>query len=167
MGSILSEYDQFNGYIERILKHEGGYVNHPTDPGGETKYGISKRTYPTVDIRNLSRESAKQIYYRDFWLPLQAWELPNEFAFQALDAAVNHGHDNALRWIQRAVGVADDGRVGPTTLSGIRNTSPEDLVLGFNAERLEFYTKLSTFNTFGRGWVRRIADNLRHARSDN
>lgn len=159
--------DKFYDYIERILSHEGGYVNHPNDPGGETKWGIARRSYPSVDIANLTRVQAIEIYKRDFWLPLQAWKLPQDFAFQALDAAVNHGAGNALRWIQRAVGVADDGHIGPHSLLAIQRMSGADLVLLFNAERLEFYTKLSTWPTFGKGWARRIAGNLRLAAIDN
>lgn len=158
---------QFEEYIERILNHEGGYVNHKDDPGGETKWGIAKRSYPHLDIKNLTKEEAKEIYYHDFWKPLAAWALPKSFAFQALDATVNHGAGNTLRWIQRTVGVADDGWIGPHSLHAIRQTDPVDLVLGFFAERLEFYTKLRGWPTFGRGWALRIVENLRHAMKDN
>lgn len=156
----------FDIAIERILSHEGGYINHPNDPGGETKWGIAKRSYPELNIAGLTRSQAIAIYRRDFWEPL-ANALPREVVFQAVDAAVNHGHGNATRWLQRAVGVADDGVVGPVTRAAISTADPKDLVLRFNAERLEFYTKLSTWLTFGRGWARRIADNLRYAAEDN
>lgn len=158
---------QFYKYIDRVLDHEGGYVNHPHDPGGETKYGITKRTYPHLDIRNLTREQAIEIYRTDFWERYQVGKFPNEVAFQVLDAAINHGGGNAIRWIQRAVGVADDGIVGPLTHAAVWRVSTTDLVLLFNSERLRFYTLLSTFPTFGRGWVRRVADNLSHAAEDN
>lgn len=157
----------FPALIERVLSHEGGYVNDPRDPGGETKFGIAKRSYPAVDIRNLTREGAMAIYERDFWARVQGDRLPRAFAFQALDAAVNHGIGNAVRWMQRAAGVADDGVIGPMTLAAVARTEPADLVLAFNAERLEFYAKLQTFDTFGRGWTRRVAGNLRFAAQDN
>ncbi len=157
----------FDTFIDRVLSHEGGYVNHRDDPGGETQWGISRRSYPSLNIRKLTREQAKEIYRRDFWERVRGTQLPKELAFQALDAAVNHGIGNAVRWLQRAVGVADDGVIGPVTLAAIRGADSADLVLRFNAERLEFYTKLGTFDTFGRGWVRRIAANLRHAARDN
>lgn len=157
----------FDAFIERVLAHEGGYVNHPADPGGETNWGITKRSYPALNIRELTREDAKAIYRRDFWDRVRGDQLPPELAFQALDAAVNHGIGNAVRWMQRAADVADDGVIGPVTLDAIACTDPADLVLKFNAERLAFYTKLRTFDTFGRGWVRRVAGNLRHAASDN
>lgn len=157
----------FDDYIERVLSHEGGYVNDARDPGGETKFGIAKRSYPGVDIKGLTRDAAKAIYKRDFWDRVQGDTLPRQFAFQALDAAVNHGIGNAVRWMQRAVGAADDGIIGPVTLGKVQRFDPADLVLLFNAERLEFYAKLSTFDAFGRGWTRRVAGNLRYAAQDN
>ena len=157
----------FLDLIDRVLSHEGGYVNDPRDPGGETKWGISKRSYPQLDIKGLTRDDAKAIYERDFWQRVQGDKLPRQFAFQALDAAVNHGIGNAVRWMQRAAGVADDGIIGPATLAAVARTEPADLVLAFNAERLEFYAKLQTFDTFGRGWTRRVAGNLRYAAQDN
>ncbi len=159
--------DYFYQYIDRVLKHEGGYINHPADPGGETNWGISKRSYPAVNIKSLTREEAIEIYRRDFWKRVQGETLPREFAYQALDAAVNHGIGNTVRWMQRAAGVADDGVFGAVTLAAINKMGEGDLLLRFNAERLEFYTKLSTFKTFGAGWVRRIAENLRHGAKDN
>lgn len=159
--------DVFYTYIERVLSHEGGYVNHPNDPGGETNWGISKRSYPAVNIKKLTREDAIEIYRRDFWKRVKGDILPKEFSFQALDAAVNHGIENTVRWMQRAAQVADDGVFGPVTLQAIDKMDEADLVLLFNAERLEFYTKLKTFKTFGVGWIRRIAGNLRHAAKDN
>jgi lysozyme family protein len=157
----------FLDLIDRVLSHEGGYVNDPRDPGGETKWGISKRSYPGVDIRGLTRQDAIAIYERDFWQRVQGDKLPRSFAFQALDAAVNHGIGNAVRWMQRAAGVADDGYIGPATLAAVGRAEPADLVLAFNAERLEFYAKLGTFDVFGRGWTRRVAGNLRYAAQDN
>lgn len=158
---------QFLDFIDRVLSNEGGYVNNPSDPGGETKFGIAKRSYPAVDILNLTRDGAIAIYERDFWQRVQGDSLPHQFAFQALDAAVNHGIGNAVRWMQRAAGVADDGVIGPATLAAVSRAEPADLVLAFNAERLEFYAKLQTFDAFGRGWTRRVAANLRYAAQDN
>lgn len=159
--------DNFTGYIDRVLTHEGGYSLDPRDPGGETKFGISKRSYPSIDIKNLTREVAVEIYRRDFWDRVQGDKLPRQFAFQALDAAVNHGIGNAVRWIQRSAGVADDGIIGPLTLAAVGRADPADLVLRFNAERLRFYSKLATFDAFGRGWVNRVAANLDYAAGDN
>ena len=156
----------FDALIDRVLSHEGGYVNDPRDPGGETKFGIAKRSYPNVDIKGLTREDAVAIYRRDFWTRVQGDELPPAVAFQVFDAAVNHGTGNAVRWLQRAAGVADDGIIGPQTVAAVKRADPTDLVLAFNAERLEFYAKLTTFDAFGRGWTRRVAGNLRYAAKD-
>ena len=157
----------FLDLVDRVLSHEGGYVNDPNDPGGETKWGISKRSYPHLNIKDLTRQDAIAIYQRDFWQRVQGDKLPVPFVFQALDAAVNHGIGNAVRWMQRAAGVADDGVIGPVTLAAVARQEPADLVLNFNAERLEFYAKLQTFDHYGRGWTRRVAKNLRFAAQDN
>lgn len=157
----------FDDLIGRVLGHEGGYICDPRDPGGETQFGISKRAYPNVDIKGLTRETAISIYKRDFWDRVQGDKLPRAFAFQVLDAAVNHGIGNAVRWMQRAAGVADDGIIGPLTLAAVGRADPADLVLKFNSERLKFYAKLSTFDAFGRGWVNRVAANLDYAAGDN
>lgn len=158
---------KFDTYIDRILGHEGGYVNDPRDRGGETKFGISKRAYPNVNIAALTREAAIEIYRKDYWGRMQGDLLPSDVAFQVLDAAINHGIGNAIRWLQRSVGVADDGALGPQSLAAIRSKSPVDILLCFNAERLEFYTKLSTWPTYGKGWAKRIAANLKYAAQDN
>lgn len=158
---------RFPAYIERVLGHEGGYVNNPADPGGETRWGIAKRSYPNLNIKALTREAAIEIYHRDFWERVHGDELPQALAFQALDAAVNHGIGNAVRWLQSAAGVAPDGFFGPVTRAGIRALSENDLLLRFNGIRLDFYTRLSTWPVFGRGWARRVAANLMFAAEDN
>ena len=156
----------FDAMVERVLDNEGGYSNSPLDPGGETRWGISKRAYPNVDIRNLTREGAIGIYRRDYWDRVGGDQLDPAVAFQVFDAAVNHGIGNAVRWLQRAAGVADDGIVGPVTHAAIRRMQPAALLLRFNAVRLRFYAQLSTFSAFGRGWANRIAGNLDWAAKD-
>jgi len=156
----------FDKAFDRIIGHEGGYVNHPNDPGGETKFGISKRSYPDVDIANLTVEQARAIYRRDYWDRAKADEYDFAIGFQLFDTAVNSGIGTAIRFLQRAVGVADDGNVGPITVAKIKAMSVTDVLARFNAERLEFMTKLSTWDTFGRGWARRIAGNLRYSAED-
>lgn len=157
----------FDSFIDRVLSAEGGYVNDPSDPGGETRFGISKRAYPNVDIKNLTRADAVALYRTDFWARVHGDELPASFAFQALDAAVNHGVENAVRWMQRAAGVADDGHFGPLTMAAVLRAEPCDMVLSFNAVRLRFYAKLARFDVFGRGWINRVAGNLDYAAGDN
>lgn len=152
--------NSFNRAFQELIGHEGGYVNHPNDPGGETKYGITKRTYPMEDIRNLTLERAKEIYKRDFWDPLHGDELPWLVAFNLFDAAVNHGRGTAIRLMQRASEVADDGIIGPITMGAWAGADPDRLTARFLGERLQFFTKLSTWRTFGKGWSRRVAGNL-------
>jgi lysozyme family protein len=157
----------FRAFIERILGHEGGYVFNPADPGGETQWGISKRAYPSVDIKALTREGAIQLYFDDFWSPLRSVGLSDAIMYQVLDAGVNHGPGNSTRMLQRAAGVADDGHIGPVTAAAVNAVDKNDLVMRFNAERIEFFTKLSTFATFGKGWMNRVAQNLRYGAQDN
>lgn len=158
--------DRFDRFIDRLLSHEGGYVKDPRDPGGETQWGISKRSYPKLDIRRLTRAQAIAIYRRDFWERSRADDMAPALGFQLLDAAVNSGITQATRWLQRAVGVADDGIIGPVTLGALRIADPAHVVARFNAERLEFMTRLSGWSAFGKGWARRIAQNLRYGADD-
>jgi lysozyme family protein len=157
----------FETAIERVLSHEGNYVNDPRDPGGETKFGISKRTYPGEDIRNLTRDRAKFLYHRDFWEPVVKTIADGALQFQMMDAAVNHGMDNAVRFLQRAAGVADDGHWGRHSHAALARMAIVDVHFLFMAERFEFWAKLRAFDAFGRGWVRRGAQNLRFIAADN
>lgn len=162
----------FRALIERTLSHEGGYQSPEQaiargDPGGETNWGISKRSYPTVDIKALTRDGAIAIYERDFWNRVHGNELPPGFAFQALDAAINSGIERTVMWMQQAAGVADDGHWGPVTRTAVANTGEADMVLLFLSLRLEFMTRLSNWPVNSRGWARRIAANMRYAAQDN
>lgn len=157
----------FNTAINRVLGHEGGYVNDPNDPGGETNWGISKRSYPNVNIRKLTRDAAIAIYYRDFWLPIGGDRLKYAIAYPCLDAAVNHGIGTTRRMMQRALKVADDGIIGPVTLSKLATVDINDFVMRFVAERLDFYTRLSNWKYYGAGWTRRMAGVLRYGAEDN
>jgi lysozyme family protein len=155
----LTTFDQA---FDKLISHEGAYIFDPRDPGGETKFGVSKRSYPTLDIRGLTLADAKAIYRRDFWDRAQCDRLPPDLAFDVFDAAVNSGIGQSIRWLQRALGVADDGVVGPLTMAHIqRETDTSAIQARFNGHRLEFMTKLSTWDTFGKGWARRIATNLK------
>lgn len=153
--------------IDRILGHEGGYVNDPADPGGETNWGISKRAYPSVDIRALTKDQAIEIYHKDYWTPLRLEGFADGVAYQLLDSAVNSGIGQSIRFVQRAVGVADDGVAGPVTLSALAGADESDMIMLFLAERLEFMTKLKNWPNHGKGWARRIAQNLRYGAQDS
>lgn len=140
--------------IEWILETEGGYANHPHDPGGETKYGISKKSYPNLDIRNLTKEQAREIYVRDYWNKIKGDDLPCPLDICVFDMAVNSGVSRAVKVLQSEIGAGQDGIVGQETLTHIA-------IFGYDWKeylwrRLEFYTSLKTFNHFGKGWVNRL-----------
>ncbi len=166
MGEKLS----FDQIFDRCMGHEGGYVNHPKDPGGETNWGVTIGTARANGyigaMRSMTRLQAKEIYRKAFWQRAKCDQYHSALGFQMFDAAVNHGIGNAVRILQRAVDVADDGVIGKITLEAINKKTIDDVLVLFNAERLKFYTKLKTFDTFGRGWTRRVADNLRYAAGD-
>ena len=163
--------DKFFQFIERVLSLEGGYAHHPKDPGGETNWGVTKRTAQangyTGSMRAMTRAQAIEIYRKAFWQRYHADKMPDSIAFQFFDACINHGYGNAARMLQRAANVPDDGVIGAVSLAAINKLPENDLLLRFNAERLVFYTKLGTFTSFGKGWVRRVAQNLIHAAGDN
>lgn len=157
----------FDVAFDRLLGHEGRYVNDPDDPGGETNWGISKRSYPNLDIKNLTREGAKAIYKRDFWDRIHADDLPGGVAFQTFDFAVNSGIDTAVRYLQRVYQVADDGYWGPVSKIAAQLMTESDAILRLNAERLDFMTRLHNWPHASRGWARRIANNLRYGAMDS
>lgn len=152
----------FDQAFEHVIGHEGGYVNHPDDPGGETKFGISKRSYPDEDIAGMTLDRAKEIYKRDYWDKAKCGQLPHPLDFQVFDAAVNSGAAKAVRWLQQALpDVRIDGVIGPQTITAARAYNAYRTSSALLGLRLEFMTKLGTWPSFGRGWARRIAGNLR------
>ena len=167
----------FDTAFERIIGHEGGYSDDPRDRGnwtsgkigiGElkgTKYGIAAHAYPYLDIKNLTLQQAKDIYFRDYWEILG--NAHSAIKFQMFDAAVNHGYGNAIRFLQRAVRVADDGQWGQISQSSLDLMDHNDVLLRFVAYRLRFWASLQKFDTYGRGWTNRGADNLLFAADDN
>ena len=161
----------FQQIFDRLIGHEGGYVNDPRDPGGETNWGITKRTAMangyTGNMKTMTRQQAYEIYRRAFWLRYNCEQMPDAVAYQFFDAAVNHGLGNASRMLQRAVGVLDDGIIGKYSLEAINRNPISDTLMVLNGERLNFYTRLENFDRFGKGWVNRVAQNLRYGAQDN
>lgn len=157
----------FDKAFDLLIGNEGGYVNNPADPGGETNWGITR----TVAVDNsydgsmklMPKETAKAIYRKMYWDKLQCDQFPFVVAFQLFDAGVNHGNSQAVKFLQRALSVADDGVIGTKTIAATNALDDLQIVMLFNAERIEFYTALKTFSTFGKGWVRRVASNLKLA----
>lgn len=154
----------FDQAFDRLLGNEGGYSMNPLDPGGETNWGISKRSYPNVDIANLTKEGAKEIYLRDFWNVIDA---DPAIKFQVFDFAVNSGISTAIRKLQSAIGVADDGHWGPISASTLATMDKNDVLMRYIAQRIRFWTSLSTWPTFGKGWANRAASSLEYAAQDN
>ena len=155
----------FDEAFQRVVKHEGGYVNDPLDPGGETRYGISKRAYPGEDIANMTLERAKYLYHRDYWGPAGCDAVPDFLKFDLFDMAVNQGVRAAVKALQHAVHETEDGILGPKTLRAIQTTYAHHLLYRFTAARLVLYTRADDerWLRFGRGWVRRVADNMTKA----
>jgi lysozyme family protein len=150
--------------IAAVIKREGGYVNDPKDPGGETKYGISKRSYPGEDIKNLTVERAAEIYERDFYRGPRLDALPLSHVEPVFDMGVNAGAFAAIRLAQRAAGVGADGRIGPQTSVAIGALDAAAFRLAFTLERLLFYLSTilarPTSIKYARGWFRRALEVL-------
>lgn len=146
--------------IERTLKHEGGYANDLDDPGGETNYGISKRSYHSLDIKNLTREEAIEIYRRDYWVPMWSGIESQDVADCLFDFSVNAGILTAIRQFQKSVGelvagpLIVDGVFGPATLAATNSVNPMELLRTFTLARLVYYASLSR-QKYLKGWFRR------------
>lgn len=148
-------FDQAVAFVlqDRI---EGGYVNDPRDPGGETNFGISKRVYPKININSLTREDAVAIYRRDYWERAGCDDLPPKLAVAAFDCAVNQGVGIAGRLMQKALKVKADGVVGPVTIEAAKAADIEDAVVQFLGWRLRRYAFTANAATYMRGWSNRI-----------
>lgn len=145
----------FDKAFDLVIGAEGGYVNDPKDPGGETKYGISKKSYPNVDIKNLTLDQAKTIYYNDYWLPICADKLHDRLAIFYFDCAVNQGAPTAKKLIQQHCGVSADGVIGNQTLSAMQKLNDNNDYQFMTLRALK-YKDLSNFNTYGKGWYNRL-----------
>jgi lysozyme family protein len=150
----------FDDSFLALIGNEGRYSNDPRDPGGETMFGISKRSYPQEDIANLSLDRAKFLYRRDYWGPAGCDAVPDPIKFHLFDTAVNQGVRTAIRVVQNAVGETPDGILGPRTLQAIASMDATKTVLRFSGARLIAYTSTAGWEDFGKGWVNRVAGNL-------
>ena len=155
--------ERFAQSVEFVLDHEGGYVNDPLDPGGETRYGISKRQYPDVDIRNLTRDQAIDIYHHDYWDKCECDRLPAGLDLLVFDTAVNRGTRRAIQRLQVALRVTVDGLLGPQTFRAAERAHTGSLVDEFTSQRLVAYARLRQFSRYGLGWTRRIVAAHREA----
>ena len=145
--------------LEVILHHEGGYVNHPKDPGGETNLGVTKRVYEDFggekEMKDLTKEDVEPIYKKNYWNRAKCDQLPSGVDLCVFDWAVNSGVSRSAKALQRIVGVEQDGGIGPMTLQAVAEVEPTEIIEQMHHMRDKFYRELSTFDTFGRGWIRR------------
>jgi lysozyme family protein len=156
----------FTTAFEKLLGHEGGYSDHKDDPGGKTRYGVTEAVAREVGYRGnmneLPLDLAKRIYKDRYWDAVRADELPASIRYPMFDAAVNSGPRQSIQWLQKALGVTTDGILGPITLS-FAFALEKGLASKLLSQRLKFMTNLPTWQTFGRGWARRICDLMEQA----
>ena len=152
----------FDTAFNKLLGIEGDYSDHPADPGGKTRWGVTEAVAREVgyrgDMRDLPVDLAKRIYLEKFWTPIKAEELPVGIRYTVFDGAVNSGVGQSIKWLQRALGVVDDGVIGPKTLAAANAQNADALRMRILASRLRFMSELSTWPAFGRGWARRICE---------
>lgn len=160
--------------IDLVLKHEGGLVDNPQDPGGLTNFGWSLRENPGLtadEIRSMTKAQAFQRYHEKFWLPIHGDELPIGLAMCTLDASVMSGIGNGAVWLQGAVGATMDGDIGPLTIKAALDADRSLAIADCCDRRMDFLRKLATWPYFGKGWTARVEDTreqaLQEARKQN
>jgi len=149
-----------------MLKSEGGFVNHPSDPGGMTNLGVTKATWENwmgresdeAEMRGLTPEKVEPLYKKKYFDAVRGDELPMGLDYLMFDFAVNAGAGRAIKTLQTAVGVTPDGGFGPMTMAAVQAVDPVDLIERFSQAKEDFYRSLTTFATFGKGWLNRVAD---------
>jgi lysozyme family protein len=158
--------ENFDAALKAILHHEGGFVNHPADPGGMTNLGVTKKVWEEwvgheVDekaMRALTPELVGPMYKAKYWDKIKGDDLPDGVDYTVFDAAVNSGPGRAAKWLQSCVGVEPDGGIGPKTLAAVAAVAPAELVEDYAKRRLSFLMDLPHWGTFGKGWGRRVAE---------
>ena len=164
--------DGFQRALPKILVHEGGFVDHPDDPGGATNKGVTQGTYnswrrqtgqPQRSVREITDNEVHAIYKDSYWDAVKADSLPDGVAYCTFDAAVNSGPGRAVRWLQQSVGARVDGVVGPETLGKAEAADPQDTINKYCDMRLAFMKRLRHWNSFKNGWTRRVAEVRRQA----
>ena len=159
--------ENFDECLNMLLHHEGGYVNHPKDPGGETNLGVTKRVYEkwggTKDMKDLTVEDVAPIYKKNYWDKCKCNDLDSGLDWAVFDWAVNSGTGRAAKAVQKICGAAQDGAIGPKTLALVNGQDTQYMIEEFGKIRQEFYESLSTFDTFGKGWTRRNSETTKKA----
>jgi len=160
---MLSNWDNA---FKLMLKSEGGYVDHPADPGGRTNLGVTQATWGNwvgrasdeAEMRSLTPEKVEPLYKKKYWDAVRADDLPVGLDYLMFDFGVNAGPGRAIKLLQTAVGVTPDGGFGPMTLAAVQAIDPVELIEKFSQAKEDFYRSLSQFPTFGKGWLNRVAD---------
>lgn len=159
--------ENFSKALALVLAHEGGFVNHPADPGGATNRGVTQAVYDgwrgarglsKQSVRHITNAEIEAIYRRDYWDKIRGDDLPGGVDYAVFDFAVNSGVARAIKYLQTAVGVGADGIIGPKTLAMVQHHERARLIESICTARLNFLKGLGTFKTFGRGWTRRVEE---------
>ena len=169
-GEIMAN-SNYNACLEIILHHEGGYVNHPKDPGGETNLGVTKRVYEEwggkKNMKDLTVDDVAPIYEKNYWGRCKCDDLPAGLDLCVFDFGVNAGTGRAAKYLQNMAGATADGAIGPNTIKKVNEYIEEHgieyAVKKYQAKRQGYYEKLKTFETFGRGWTRRVTETTESA----
>ena len=155
--------DNFERALTMVLRHEGGFVDHPNDPGGMTNKGITKKVYDAYigkvtseqEMRDMPDDHVAEIYRKQYWDRANCDKLASGLDISIFDWAVNSGCGRAVKALQKCVGATQDGGLGPLTLKAVSDKDPKELIEMISVERETFYRKLKTFKHFGKGWLRR------------
>ena len=156
--------NNFQKCLDLVLKSEGGWVNNPADPGGETNLGVTKKVWEewvgheVKTMKGLTPADVAPMYQAKYWMACYANQLPMGVDYMAFDAAVNMGPGRAVKLLQEAMGCVPDGVIGPRTMQLIAQKDPKDVVDAYSNRNTSFYESLPTFGTFGKGWLKRVED---------
>lgn len=158
--------ENFDDALKAILHHEGGFVNHPKDPGGMTNLGVTKRVWEEwvgheVDekaMRALTPETVGPMYKTKYWDKIRGDDLPTGVDYAVFDAAINSGPGRAAKWLQTAVGAVPDGAIGAGTLAKVGAMDAKNIIEKYQETRLAFMQSLPTWEVFGKGWGRRVTE---------
>jgi lysozyme family protein len=152
--------------FDLMLKSEGGYVHHPSDPGGRTNLGVTQATWENwvgrgsdeAEMRGLTPEKVEPLYKKKYWDVVRADELPSGIDYLVFDMGVNAGPGRSIKLLQTAVGVTPDGGFGPMTMAAVQAADPVELIEKFSFWKEQFYRSLDSFPVYGTGWLNRVAD---------
>jgi len=178
--SVVDDKKVFKDALELILKYEGGYVNHPDDPGGATNKGVTQNVYnkyrsslgqPENDVKEITDNEVEEIYFERYWLTGKCNELPIKLAIVHFDTSVNTGIFQASKFLQRSINVLDDGIIGPKTLEALKGFEEVDVIESYIEKRIEFYKNLverkPQLKVFLKGWLNRVEHLKQHIESIN